>query len=524
MEPTLGCGRLRICLVAILFGILAHANGTEAPRELLLRLQHLVQQNPEGSRSQLDAAIKQYRSEPGLYNLLGIVEAQRKNGVAAEANFRKALEVAPDFTGALLNLGRLYLERSSQDPKALGQALEAYQKVLSFERSNTEALYQSALLLNRTGSYQASLSHLDRLPQEVQEQPQSLAVRCANQVGLKQPAVAAGTAERLLHSPALTEADVIAVLPQIEDRDGALAVRMIEGLVQRRLAGRQVLWRLGWHYQQQGKLPQARAQLEEAEQDGPPSAEILQELARVAYQQQDREGALGYLAHARDLDPGSAAIHFFFGLVCIELNLPLEARKSLDEAVRLDPQNAFYNYALGSVALRADPLQAIPYFEKYMQRKPDDPRGRFALGVAQFYLAEYETATKNLRDVADSKETASGAHYFLGRIAKISEHLPEAEIELKEAVAANPRFADALAELGQLHVRLGRYDEARNELERALALEPYNFRVNINLLIFYRKTKDPRADEQQARFDEIKKKQADDEPLLWRTIEVRPYQ
>jgi tetratricopeptide (TPR) repeat protein len=211
-------------------------------------------------------------------------------------------------------------------------------------------------------------------------------------------------------------------------------------------------------------------------------------------------------------------------LVCIELNLPLEARKSLDEAVRLDPQNAFYNYALGSVALRADPLQAIPYFEKYMQRKPEDPRGRFALGVAQFYLAEYETATKNLRDVADSKETASGAHYFLGRIAKISEHLPEAEIELKEAVAANPRFADALAELGQLHVRLGRYDEARNELERALALEPYNFRVNINLLIFYRKTKDPRADEQQARFDEIKKKQADDEPLLWRTIEVRPYQ
>src|SRR6476619_631392 len=134
MEPTLGRGRLRICLVAILFGILAHANGTEAPRELLLRLQHLVQQNPEGSRSQLDAAIKQYRSEPGLYNLLGIVEAQRKNGVAAEANVRKALEVAPDFTGALLNLGRLYLERSSQDPKALGQALEAYQKVLSYER------------------------------------------------------------------------------------------------------------------------------------------------------------------------------------------------------------------------------------------------------------------------------------------------------------------------------------------------------------------------------------------------------
>ena len=161
---------------------------------------------------------------------------------------------------------------------------------------------------------------------------------------------------------------------------------------------------------------------------------------------------------------------------------------------------------LGSVALQGgDPSQALPYFEKYMQRKPDDPRGQFALGVSQFYLADYEPATRNLRAVTDRKETAPGAHYFLGRIAKLYDHLPEAESELKQAVAANPQLADALAELGQLHVRLGRYDDARNELERAFALEPENFRVNTNLLILYRKTQDPRAAEQQARFDEIRK-------------------
>ena len=513
--------KLRICLVAILFGSLMHARANGAPRELLLRLQQLVKQNPEGSRGQLDAAIKQYPSEPGLYNLLGIVEAQRGNSAAAEADFRRTLELTPDFTGALLNLGRLYLERSAQDPKAPSQALEVYRKVLGYEGNNTEALYQLAVLLNRTGSYQASLNHLDRLPREVQEQPQALAVRCADQAGLHKPALAASIAERLLRSPALTEADVMAVLPQIEGSDEPLAIRMIEGLVERRLARRQGLWRLGWHYRQQEKLPQARALLEQAEQDGPPSVEILQELARVAYQQHDREGALGYLAHARDLDPGNAAIHFFFGVVCIDLNLPLEARKSLDEAVRLDPQNAYYNYALGSVALQGrDSSQALPYFEKYMQRKPKDPRGQYALGVSQFYLSDYESAAKNLRAVVDRKETASGAHYFLGRIAKVYDHLPEAESELKQAVAANPRFADALAELGQLHTKLRRYDDARKELERAFALEPENFRVNMNLLVLYLKTKDPRAAEQQARFDEIKKKQADDEPLLWRTMKT----
>jgi tetratricopeptide (TPR) repeat protein len=321
----------------------------------------------------------------------------------------------------------------------------------------------------------------------------------------------------------LTEGDVVAILPRVEKQDEALAQSMLEGLVKRQLAGRDTLTQLGRYYQRQDKLPQAREVLEQAEQAGSPSVEILSELARVAYQQHDLDGALGYLAHARDLDPHNAGIHFFFGVVSIELNLPLEARKALDEAVRLDPENAYYNYALGSVALHGrDPEQAIPYFEKYIKSKPEDPRGRFGRGVARFYAADYEAATQDLRSVEDKPETASGAHYFLGRIAKLQDNLPEAETQLKQAIAADPRFADALAELGQLHIRLSQYDAARDELNRAYSIEPDNFRVNADLLILYQKTGDSRAAEQQSRLDEIKKKQAEDEKLLWRTIEVRP--
>ena len=54
-------------------------------------------------------------------------------------------------------------------------------------------------------------------------------------------------------------------------------------------------------------------------------------------------------------------------------------------------------------------------------------------------------------------------------------------------------------------------------------MEPDNFRANANLLILYQKTKDGRAQKQQERFEEIKKKRSENEQLLWRTIEVRPY-
>ena len=63
----------------------------------------------------------------------------------------------------------------------------------------------------------------------------------------------------------------------------------------------------------------------------------LLELARLAEAGNDHEGALGYLAHARDLAPNMARIHFLFGVIAGELNLPIEAKQSLDKALALEP-------------------------------------------------------------------------------------------------------------------------------------------------------------------------------------------
>ena len=240
---------LRICTVSLLLLGLARA-ATNAPPELLLKLQQEIQQgNLDTAHSQLDVAIKEFPSDPGLYNLLGIVEAQRGKRAAAESAFRKAVERSPEFTGALLNLGRLYMEQAADDPKASGRALDVYQKILRYDRTNAEALYQSAVLLASAGSYQNSLNHLDRLPQDVQQRAQVLAIRCADHAGLNQTAPAASTAESLLKSPDLTEADVMSALPQVEAHAEALALRLLEGLAERKLAGRAAMVRLGSFYQ-----------------------------------------------------------------------------------------------------------------------------------------------------------------------------------------------------------------------------------------------------------------------------------
>jgi tetratricopeptide (TPR) repeat protein len=498
---------------------------SRSPAEILARAQHLIQQGDlEAARSELTRALATYPRDAGLHNLLGVAEAQLGNYPGAESNFKKAIEEAPRFAGAYLNLGRLYQGSATRDSHALDKGLSTYQTLLGFEPNNIEARYQSAVLFERRGSFQASLDQLSRLPAPDQEHAQALSLRCADYASLGEESQAEAAAARLLERHELTEADVTSILPILEAHQrNDLELRLLEGLAARGLASPGALNQLGVLYQRRGRLDQARETLETVAQAQPNSATPLVELAQVANQQNDRKSALGYLAHARDLEPRNASIHFFFGMVCVEENLAQEAYKSLEKAVSLDPTNAYYNYAMGSVAVeRDDPREALPYFQKYCELKPTDPRGRLALGAAYFYSKDYDLARRKLGEAAKSSQTASGAHYFLGRIANQEGKLIEAADELELAVAGNPNYADAYAELGRVRLNQKHYALAEKALDHALELDPNSYTANLSLLILYQRTHDSRADAQALRFDENKKQRAQRAKEFLRTIEVRP--
>ncbi|PYV92524.1 MAG: hypothetical protein DMG05_04075 [Acidobacteria bacterium] len=497
-----------------------------SPVEIMQQVERLIQQGDiAGARSRLTQALQAFPQEAGLYNLFGVVEAQQGNYPEAESNFKKAIERAPQLTGAYLNLGRLYQENVLKDPQALPKGLETYQKLLQYQPNHLEANYQSAVLLIRQGSFKAALLHLSRLPAVEQERPQALAVRCAAHAGLEELSQAAAATDRLLKSKELTEIDILSILPILDaNKREDLEEKMLEGLVQRELASINTLHQLGLLYERRGQLDRAHQTLEKVAQGEPISAKLLLELARIAHKQGDHKGTLGYLAHARDLEPQNAGIHFFFGMVCVDLDLSQDAYNSLKQAVSLNPNNPYYNYALGAVAVqRKDPSEAIPYFQKYCDLRPEDPRGRFALGVAYFYSSNSDLARKELERVVQYHETAAGAHYFLGRLAKQGDKLAEAMKELQLAVQANPNYAEAYAELGLLQLRQKEYAQAEKTLRRALEIDPDSYSANLNLLNLYQRTKDKRVDSQAQRFEEVKKRRSEKEEALLRTIEVRPY-
>jgi predicted Zn-dependent protease len=282
--------------------------------------------------------------------------------------------------------------------------------------------------------------------------------------------------------------------------------------------------RLGAIHENAGNLALARENYEAVAQAHGPTAAALLDLARVAYKQKDIDGALGYAAHARDVEPGNAAVHFFFGMLAVEKNLPIEARKSLEAAVRLAPAQPYYNYALGSVALQGrDPAEAIPYFQKFRALRPDDPRGRFALGVAYFTAGDLEQSRRELEAITEAPATKSGAQYFLGRIEKLNENMASAAAHLEKSIQANDAYSDAHAELGLIRFRTSDLAGAAREIDRALELDPENVSANRTRLILYRRTRDPRAEVQAVRVKEVEARRERDWNSLFRTIEVRPY-
>jgi tetratricopeptide (TPR) repeat protein len=493
--------------------------------ESLARARTLLEQGDRAeARAELMRALRAHPSNPVVQNFLGVVEAQDGHYRQAEARFREAIRGAPRLTDAYLNLGRLYQEASGKDPEAARKALDTYEALRRYEPAHAEALYQSAVLLQARGEFPRSLERLSLLPEAEQQRSQVMATRLAAEAGAGRRAEADRLADALLARPDLAELDVVPILSVLSghQRDD-LALRLLEALRSRGLASADGLQRLGTAYEAAGRLDAARETLEAAAAARPEAVPILMELARVAQKAGDRRGALGYLAHARELDPKDARVHFLFGMICVELDLGVEAYNSLKQAVALDPENAAINYAMGGVSLhRRDASEAAPYFRKYAALRPDDPRGPLALGVAWFRAGDFAAARPELAKAAQSAQTSAAAHYFLARIAREENDLDPALALVNKALQAEPAYADAWAERGLLHLRKRELDAAEMALRHCLELEPDNYLGNLHLLALYQRTRDARQPEQAKRVEELSARREQKAEEFRRVIEVRP--
>ncbi len=493
--------------------------------QLTLSIQELLtRDNLTDASRRIAEALQQYPNEGGLFNLRGIVHARRDELEAARKDFETSVRLTPSLVPGWQNLARSCQIEGERNKPALACSIHAWQQVAHLKANDSEANGALGLLLEREGHFKESLAALAKLPEADASQTGSLLLQCMDRAALGQREAAQRLAAELASRPDFTESDFLAGVARFDSPENAATmVTLAEGLDSRQAAGLESLKNLAVGYERLSRMPEARKTLERVAILDPQNTAHLLELARIADKSGDHEGALGYLAHARDLAPGNAQIHFLFAMVATELNLAAEARESLKKALALEPDNPAYNYGMGYVILSTrDAASAADYFAKFVRARPGEARGHYALGIAYFVSGDYAKAKAEMQRVENDSKTAGGAAYFLGRIARLEDNLDEATHYLLKSIQLMPAFAESHTELGRVHLVKGDSKLARLEFERALQLDPKSFQANTQMLALYRRMHDPRAEQQSALVKELDEERSKRAELMLRSVEFRP--
>ena len=522
------CNLLSCLVCALLLAlntVKAPAQGTARYQQTLITIQQQIQAGDlDEARAAINAAAKTYPADGGLENLLGVIEIQQGHADAARVQFSAAIRHSPRLVSALMNLSRLDMPTAATDKTARAEALRLSLNVLKLDPANDEANYQVATIANWNHDSRQSLEHLSHLGAQASAQVGAQALLCAAHAALGPAGATTAAAIALAANTDLTEQDADTCIPVLRAAHrGDLIESLLMAAATHQPLSPAGIRILGLAQEAEGKLPAARTTLEAAFAADPQSAAVLVDLTRVAKASGDDQGALGYLAHARELNPTDAGLPYEFAAICVRMGLYAEARKGLAEALRLAPDNPDYNLGMGMVvSFSEDPSQSLPFLTRFRQLRPNDPQGVLALGAANFRAKDYEAAEKFLRVAAADKGTAADAHFYLGVIARQEGRLEEAVAELKQSLALHPGQADALAELGQISALNHNNAEAQSYFDQALKLDPGSYAANFGLLQLYARTNDPRRDEQTKHFDQIKDQKEERDRQMMRSIEIRP--
>lgn len=474
--------------------------------------------------ARLTRLLEEHSADPRVWNFLGAAYAESGAFERAEESFRAALRLAPGMLDAYLNLGRLYLEWSRSNPASLPRAAEVYRRVLELDPGNREAIFHGAFVAYLRDDLGEAAELLNRFAAKDRDHPRVrlLAAACACRRGGDPAALV----EEVIRQEGWEEADLLPLIPKLlEAGCGRFVARLLDHLEHLGRLSPETTVDLALLHEELGEYEKALLLLNEVGPRHPDPYQVLLQLAWLAYRHRDFEDALGYLAHARDLRPEDPRIHLFFGLTCVELNLSVEALKSLEKALELAPENPYVQYAYGATAMHwKEPAEAIPHLERYCAARPEDSRGRLILAEAYFLNKDYGKARGLFAELVEKPEVRTTARFYLGVIDRFEHRFEEARREFEAVLAEDSRHVGALAELGWLLTREGRFKEAEQLLNRALELDPQHYQANFNLLTLYSRMKDPRFAQQRDKFERLKEERWRQYSDSLRTVEVIPPQ
>src|SRR5271157_2256018 len=183
--------------------------------------------------------------------------------------------------------------------------------------------------------------------------------------------------------------------------------------------------------------------------------------------------AIAPLRDAALLEPSNPLIQHDLGLACLEVGRVSDAIAALQRAIASNPRYTDAYFRLG-IALEklGDIGGAIVAYDRATELLPSLTEAWYRAGALVYTLGHRDEAIGCFRRAA-----ATGGNTSFGRLGKARALLTEdrnqeAELVLRKTLALDPSNAMAHDLLGNLLSEFGRFDEARECFQRAIAIAP----------------------------------------------------
>jgi Flp pilus assembly protein TadD len=425
-------------------------------------------------------------------NLLGIALTGKGELPEANREYRKALQIKPDFVPALKNLAINELTQNEtagatrhftaamklvpHDPVVhaylgkIAYALRDYQRAVSHLESSGELLQDPSVASELIDS-DLHVGKPDKAREVVVRlEPDKLASEWQFRLGLvlAQHELFAEAIpffkKASATDPATYDAGFDLAVCYVETRQFSLAIEVLKGIASRGHKTTELDNLLSEAYEGNNQTQEAIDSLREAVQLEPHDEGSYVRLAALCTKYEAYDLGLEVIQSGLQYHPQSDRLILQRGaLYALENKFDL-AEKDFQLASEIAPEKNLSYAVLGaSYMQQGDFSKAVTSLRQQVREKPNDSTLQYLFGVA-LIRSGAEPATPDFK---------------------------QAEAALEESVKLNPKTSAAQVELAKIYLKENRVDEAVKSLEQARALNPKDAAVYLELVVAYRHQRKP---------------------------------
>jgi tetratricopeptide (TPR) repeat protein len=224
---------------------------------------------------------------------------------------------------------------------------------------------------------------------------------------------------------------------------------------------------------QQGRYLEAEQLLRQGLNLAPNDAQSLTALGIALAEQKKHVEAIEAYEHALRGYAHFWKAHNGLGLSLLAIGHGPQAIGHFRQALAARPQFAEGHNNLGlALAAGGDLGAATTSYEKALALKPNDAGTLHNLGVLWLQRGEYAAAAVRLEAALKANPNLAAIHNSLGMLRARQNDLPAAAKSFARATELDARDAQAWANLGLAHLKMGHTQQGRSALESALRIDP----------------------------------------------------